>query len=109
MRLEPMDHEKASSARCGEETFRMNRRDELNRHLTIIAFAAPGAAIVWFVFHTVYGNLTASEHVVGYVDPLTQMGIFLGYCAMIGGTLLFGGIAAWSALQYVRLLLRREP
>ena len=84
----------------------MRRDDERNRYLTIFALAASGAAIVWFVFHAVYEDLSASEKAVGYVDSMTQMGIDLGYVAMVGGTLLLGGIAVWSAVAYVRLTLR---
>lgn len=84
----------------------MKRRDERNRHLAIFLFSAFGAAIVWYVFHAAYENLTATEKAVGYVDSMTQMGIDLGYVAMIGGTLVLAGIAIWSAVTYVRLSLR---
>lgn len=87
----------------------MNRRQELLRHyLSILVLSAPAAAIVWFVFHGVYENLTISEKAVGYVDPMTQMLITLGYCAMVGGTVALASIAAWSAFQLVRLLLARR-
>ena len=71
----------------------VNRRKELLQYyLTMLALTAPGAAIVWFVFH-------------GYVDPMTQMGITLGYWVMIGGTVILAGTAGWSAIQLVRLLI----
>jgi len=38
---------------------------------------------------------------MGYVDPLTRMGIALGYIAMIGGTLVFAGIALWAGIRAV--------
>ncbi|MGB8967003.1 MAG: hypothetical protein WCB99_15315 [Candidatus Cybelea sp.] len=85
----------------------MEYKAELNRYLTIFALAAPGAAIVWFVFHGVYLSLSESERVVGYVEPLTQAGIDLGYFAMVGGTLVLTVIAAWSGFHSIRLLLRR--
>ncbi len=85
----------------------MDRREERNRYLTIFLLAAPGAAMVWFVFHAVYANLSATEKAVGYVDSVTQVGIDLGYVAMVGGTLVLAGIAAWSAIAYLRLLRRR--
>ena len=87
----------------------MNRDDQRNRHLTIAALTAPAAAVVWFVFHGVYANLSASEKAVGYVDPLTQTGIFLGYVTMIGGTLALGAIAAWNALAALFISIRRGP
>jgi hypothetical protein len=71
---------------------------ELNRYLTIF---------VWFVFHGVYLSLSESERVVGYVEPLTQAGIDLGYFAMVGGTLVLAALAAWSGFHSIRLLLRR--
>lgn len=86
----------------------MNRREELNRHLLIVALAAPGAAIVWWVFHGVYENLSASAKAVGYVEPMTQAGIYFGYAAMIGGTLVLAAIAVWSAIACIRILLQRE-
>ena len=63
--------------------------------------------MVWFVFHTVYQNLTASVKAVGYVDSMTEMGIALGYVVMVGGTLVLAGIALWGAVGYLRLL--RKP
>jgi hypothetical protein len=97
---------RVSSAACGEALFLVNRRKELLQYyLTMLALTAPGAAIVWFVFHGVYESLSISEKAIGYVDPMTQMGITLGYWAMIGGTLILAGIAGWSAIQLVRLLI----
>ncbi|HEY2474258.1 MAG TPA: hypothetical protein VGI19_05595 [Candidatus Cybelea sp.] len=87
----------------------MNRDQERNRYLTIAALTAPSAAIVWFVFHTVYEDLSASVKAIGYVDPLTQMGIFLGYVAMIGGTIVLAAIAAWSLVAALWISLRRSP
>lgn len=84
----------------------MNPGDERNRYLTIFLLAAPSAALVWYVFHAVYANLTASEKAVGYVDSLTEIGISLGYVVMVGGTLVLGGIALWAAVAYLRLLRR---
>jgi hypothetical protein len=94
------------SSSGGGESAGVNSHEERNRYLTIFLFAAPGAAIVWYVFHAVYENLSATEKAVGYVDPLTQMGIDLGYVVMVGGTLVLAGIALWSAIGYVRLVLR---
>jgi hypothetical protein len=84
----------------------VNRRKELLQHyLTMLVLSAPAAAIVWFVFHGVYENLSVTEKAVGYVDPVTQMGITLGYFVMIGGTVILAAIAAWSAIQLLRLLI----
>lgn len=71
----------------------------------MLVLSAPAAAIVWFVFHGVYENLSITEKAVGYVDPVTQMGITLGYFVMIGGTVVLAAIAAWSAIQLLRLLI----
>lgn len=85
----------------------MNRRELLNRHLIIVALAAPGALIVWWVFHGVYVNLSESVRAVGYVDPMTQAGMYFGYLVMVAGTLFLAALAAWSAIACIRLLLRR--
>jgi hypothetical protein len=85
----------------------VNRREERTRHLVIFLVTAPGAAIVWFIFHAVYVSLTASVKAVGYVDSATQIGIGLGYAAMVGGTLVLAAIAARSGVAYL-LLLRRN-
>ncbi len=77
-----------------------------NRYLTIFLLAASGAAIVSYVFHSVYQNLSASEEAVGYVDSATQIGIDLGYIVMAGGALVLACIAIWCAVAYVRLVLR---
>ncbi len=87
----------------------MNNREELNQHLAILAVTAPGAAIVWWIFHGVYVNLSESAKAVGYVDPTTQAGIDFGYLVMICGTLFLAIVAVRSAFACVRLLLRRTP
>jgi hypothetical protein len=82
----------------------VNPRDERNRYLTTFALSAPAAAIVWYVFHGVYENLSETERAVGYVDPLTQTGIYLGYVVMVGGTLVLAAIALWALVRWLRLL-----
>lgn len=67
--------------------------------------ASPAAVVTWLVFHGVFVSLSQTETAMGYVDPLTQMGIDLGYIAMVGGTLIFAAIAAWAA---VRALIARR-
>lgn len=94
------------SSADGGEAAGVNRGEERNRYLTIFLFAAPGAAIVWYVFHGVYENLSASEKALGYVDSMTQVGIDLGYVVMVGGSLVLALVALWSAAAYVRLVLR---
>jgi Flp pilus assembly protein protease CpaA len=86
----------------------MNRRDDRNRWLLTALLSGAAAAIVWYVFHGVYVNLTASENAVGQVDPTTQGGIYFGYAIMVGGTLTLAAIAAWSAYKYLRLLFGRD-
>ncbi len=82
----------------------------LQRYLIIFALTAPSAVVVWWIFHGVFTALTRTEAAMGYVDPLTQMGIYLGYVAMFGGTLVFAGIAAWAAVRAAAIWLnqRRE-
>ncbi|MBV8345222.1 MAG: hypothetical protein JO190_09565 [Candidatus Eremiobacteraeota bacterium] len=74
----------------------------------IVALAAPGAAIVWWIFHGVYEDLTISAKAVGYVDSMTQAGIDFGYLVMIGGTVLLAAVALRSAFVCVVLLLKRR-
>jgi len=76
------------------------------RYLVIFLVAAPGAAIVWFVFHAVYADLTVSAAAVGYVDALTQAGIYFGYVVMVGGTIALAAVALWALYRYIRLSLR---
>ena len=82
------------------------RSSDRNLYLVIFLTTAPSAAIVWFVFHAVYVDLTASVKAVGYVDASTQIGIDLGYFVMVGGTIILAAVALWSAIKYVRLVLR---
>lgn len=67
------------------------------------------AVIVWFVFHSVFVNLTQTEKAAGYVPPVMQMGIDLGYLSMIGGTLVFAALAVWALFRIVRILLTPPP
>ncbi|HEX3670616.1 MAG TPA: hypothetical protein VHT92_02805 [Candidatus Cybelea sp.] len=90
----------------GGESASVQRGDDRTRYLTLFWVTAPSAAIVWYVFHTVYENLSASVKAVGYVDSMTQVGIGLGYVAMVGGTLVLAGIALWSGIAYLVLLRR---
>jgi hypothetical protein len=86
------------------------RRDnsELVRYLTIFALSAPAAVAVWFVFHGVFVNLSETERVAGYVDSITQMGIYLGYAGMFGGTLVFAGLAIWAAARALGVWLSQR-
>jgi hypothetical protein len=86
----------------------VNRAQERNRRLAIALIAGAAAALVWYVFHGVYEDLSASEKAVGYVDGMTQAGIDLGYAVMVGGTLVLAVTALWSAFQYLRLLVGRD-
>ena len=86
----------------------MGNRADLYRHLTILGLCAPAALVVWLVFHAVSTSLNEAERTTGYVDSTLQMGILLGYVAMIGGVLAFGGIAAWSAVKAVQLWLHER-
>ena len=71
----------------------------LQRYTIIFAVAAPTSIVTWLIFHAVYVNLSLSEAAMGYVDPLTKMGIALGYLAMVGGTLVFAAIALWAGIK----------
>ena len=86
----------------------MDLRAELNRHLAIFAAAAPAAVLVWYVFHGVYVSLSESVRAVGYVDASTQTGIYLGYVAMVGGTLALALVALRSGIRVVAILLKRR-
>lgn len=81
-------------------------RERRTRYLVIFLVAAPGAVVVWCVFHAMYENLSISESAVGYVDALTQAGIDFGYVVMVGGTLALAAIAAWALYRYIRLFRR---
>ncbi|HEY1654915.1 MAG TPA: hypothetical protein VGF86_07375 [Candidatus Tumulicola sp.] len=84
----------------------MDHRTDVNRYLTIFALSAPSAVAIWWIFHGVYAGLTQTESAMGYVDSTTQMGIYLGYVAMVGGTLAFGAIAAWAAWRATQAWMR---
>jgi hypothetical protein len=86
------------------------RRDnhELVRYLTIFGLSAPAAIAVWFVFHNVFVNLSETERVAGYIDSMTQMGIYLGYVGMFGGTLVFAALALWAAARALGLWLSQR-
>lgn len=104
--LREMHYDKVSSAGGVESAAYVMDRERRTRYLVIFFVAAPGAAVVWFVFHAVYENLTVSENAVGYVDALTQAGIDFGYVVMVGGTLALAATAAWALYRYIRLVLR---
>jgi hypothetical protein len=84
----------------------MNRRDDLRRHGAIAAAALPTAAVIWFIFHGVYENLSASEQAVGYVEPTTQSGIYFGYFVMLAAIVILTAIGLWSAVKCLFLLVR---
>jgi len=106
--LRALSHRRRVSSRDDGEAAIVAASDELKRHLTIVALAAPGAAVVWWIFHGVYENLTISANAVGYVDSMTQAGIDFGYLVMIAGTLALAVIALRSAFICLRLLLKRQ-
>ncbi|MEO8789055.1 MAG: hypothetical protein ABI431_02130 [Candidatus Tumulicola sp.] len=104
---------RAKANRDAGELFVNVRREnhELVRYVTIFALSAPAAVAVWFVFHGVFETLSATERATGYVDSITQMGIYLGYAGMFGGTLVFAGLALWAAARALGVWLadRGEP
>lgn len=79
---------------------------EVAHHFMMLAVTATSALFVWYIFHNVYTDLSRTETAIGYVDPMTQMGITLGYFTMIGGSAILGIIALWSAIQIVRCYWR---
>ncbi|MBV8197663.1 MAG: hypothetical protein JO263_05990 [Candidatus Eremiobacteraeota bacterium] len=85
----------------------MQRRTEFLVRLAVALASAIGAVLLWLVYRSVSFNLSESEKAVGYVDPMTQAGIFFGNLAMIVGTIVLAAIAAWSAIHCIRLLVRR--
>lgn len=88
----------------------MNDRDDFNRYLTILLLSAPTAVAIFFIFHGIYVSLSQAEEVAGYVDSSTQVGIYLGYAVMVGGTLIFGILAAWAAVRLAGVVRRsRKP
>jgi len=80
--------------------------DEIGHHIIMLGITAPGAALIWTIFHIAYIDLSRSSKAVGYIDPMTQVGITLGYWCMLGGTMVLGAIAIWSLLQVVRLMVK---
>ena len=85
-----------------------SKNPEANRYVTIALLAGPAALALAYVFHAVYANLSQTAAAIGYVDPATTTGIFLGYIAMAGGACAFGAIAVWAAARYVAILMRER-
>ena len=85
----------------------MQRRNELLWRLAVALVSALGAFVLWAIYRSVSFNLAESERAVGYVDPMTQAGIFFGNLAMIGGTIVLAIVALWLAIGSISLLLRR--
>jgi hypothetical protein len=80
-------------------------QSDVGHHLIMLAITAPGAAIIWTIFHFAYVDLSRSAKAVGYIDPMTQVGITLGYWSMLGGSIVLALIALYSAFQAVRLFV----
>jgi len=51
----------------------------------------------------VHSELTTVEQAQGYVDPVLQVGILLGFIVMLGGAGTLA-LAVWSAIRLVRAL-----
>ncbi|MBV9233494.1 MAG: hypothetical protein JO030_05575 [Candidatus Eremiobacteraeota bacterium] len=86
----------------------MHPRSEILWRLGVALASGIGALVLWAVFRSVSFNLGESERAVGYVEPMTQAGILFGNLAMIGGSIVLGIVALWSAIGCIRLLLRRS-
>ena len=85
----------------------MRERERRGGYLLAFACSAAGALIVWFVFHGVYEGLTQAAAAVGYIDSGAKIGIAFSYLMMVGGTLVLGVVALWSAYK-LAMTARKE-
>lgn len=71
-------------------------------YASVLLLSASGAVLVAYVYLRVHADLMAVEQAQGYVDPLLQDGVFLGFIVMVlmGG--LLAALAVWSAVKLLR-------
>jgi hypothetical protein len=73
-----------------------------------VAILSAGAALlVAFGYARAHAEITTIEQAQGYVDPLLQTGITLGFFVMLAIVAILAAVAAWSVLQMVRTRKRR--
>jgi hypothetical protein len=84
------------------QTGPMRIRPEASHYASVLLLSASGTVLVAFAYLRVHADLMAVEQAQGYVDPVLQDGIYLGFFVMllIGG--LLAALAVWSGVKLLR-------
>lgn len=69
--------------------------------------SASAAILVALGYLRVHAEIETIEQAQGYVDPLLQAGITLGFFVMLAIVAVLSVVAAWSAVRMVRVRKRR--
>jgi hypothetical protein len=64
--------------------------------------------LVAFGYTRAHAEIVTVEQAQGYVDPLLQTGITLGFFVMLAIVAILTAIAAWSAVRMIRARRRRQ-
>lgn len=80
----------------------MKARSEVSDYASILLLSASGAVLVWYAYSLAHSEIVTVEQAQGYVDPMLQVGITLGFIVML--ILVAGLVVAsiWSAIRLVR-------
>lgn len=81
----------------------MVRSPDLSHYVCVCGLCLLGAALTAYAYVRVHAEIATLEEAQGYVDPLLQAGLLLGFGVMllIVASLLWG--AAWSGVRAFRL------
>lgn len=86
----------------------MRIRPEVAQYVCILALSLTGTVLVAIAYAHVHGEITTVEQAQGYVDPMLQVGVLLGFVVMVAAVGGLGAAAIWAAVQLVRALRGKQ-
>jgi hypothetical protein len=77
-------------------------RDGIKHYASVCVLSASGAVLAAYAYLHVRAEIVTVEQAQGYVDPLLQAGIVLGFAVMLITGAALSAIAVWSAVRVAR-------
>jgi hypothetical protein len=76
-------------------------RPEVTQYASVLVLSAVAAVLVGMGFAHVHAEITTVEQAQGYVDPVLQTGVLLGFLVMGGCAVALAVAAVWAAVKLV--------
>lgn len=77
-------------------------RDGIKHYGSVCVLSASGAVLTAYAYLHVHAEIVTVEQAQGYVDPLLEAGIVLGFAVMLVIVAALSAIAVWAAARAAR-------